>query len=181
MQAIKKYVIINYYIIAGDNLENKNNTNISDFIKKFFDITFWKFIIVGVVNTLFGTGVMFLFYNVFHFSYWVSSASNYIFGSILSYFLNKFFTFQSKKNTGKTLVKFVINISLCYLVAYGVAKPIVKWMLGGASVTVQDNLAMLVGMGLFVILNYCGQRFFVFTDKQNETEKSEETKPETEE
>lgn len=155
-------------------MENKENSKIGEFLKKFFDITFWKFIIVGVINTLFGTGVMFLFYNVFHFNYWVSSASNYIFGSILSYFLNKFFTFQSKKNTGKTLVKFVINITLCYLIAYGVAQPIVKWILSGASATVQDNLAMLVGMGFFVILNYCGQRFFVFTDKQSETEKAEE-------
>ena len=64
----------------------------------FFDKTFWKFILVGIVNTLFGTAIMFLFYNVFHLSYWISSASNYIFGSILSYFLNKHFTFQSRDN-----------------------------------------------------------------------------------
>ena len=52
--------------------------------------------LVGVANTLFGTAVMFLFYNLFHFDYWVSSAANYVFGSILSYILNRFFTF--KKN-----------------------------------------------------------------------------------
>lgn len=69
------------------------------FLAKFFDKTFWKFILVGIANTLFGTAIMFVFYNVFHLSYWVSSASNYIFGSILSYFLNKHFTFQSKDNS----------------------------------------------------------------------------------
>ena len=62
-------------------------------MNKFFDKTFLKFIIVGVANTLFGTAVMFIAYNLLHFSYWVSSASNYVFGSILSYFLNKYFTF----------------------------------------------------------------------------------------
>ena len=34
-----------------------------DKVKKIFDLTFWKFILVGIANTLFGTAIMFLFYN----------------------------------------------------------------------------------------------------------------------
>ncbi len=143
-------------------------SKIKEFCKKFFDVTFWKFIIVGILNTIVGTGVMFVFYNVFHFSYWVSSASNYIVGSIVSYFLNKYFTFRSKTNSGKTMVRFVVNISVCYLLAYGGAKPLAKWIFSGASVTVQENLAMLAGMCFFVALNYIGQRFFVFKGTQEE-------------
>lgn len=135
------------------------------FIKKFFDITFWKFILVGVANTIFGTGIMFLFYNVFHFSYWISSASNYFFGSILSYVLNRVFTFKSNANAARTLPRFVIGISLCYLVAYGLAKPLAAAMLAGFAKNIQENVAMLVGMCLFVALNYISQRFFVFKDK----------------
>lgn len=134
-------------------------------IAKFFDRTFWKFILVGIANTLFGTGIMFVFYNVLHFSYWVSSASNYIFGSILSYFLNRLFTFRSNENTTKTLPRFVINISLCYLLAYGLAKPMAAYGLSGFPQNLQENAAMLVGMCLFVVLNYIGQRFFVFKGK----------------
>ncbi len=131
-------------------------------IKKLFDKTFWKFILVGIVNTIFGTTIMFVAYNVFNFSYWISSAANYILGSILSYFLNKYFTFQNKSKNIKTIFKFIMNISVCYLIAYGLAKPGVKLLLSDASKSVQENGAMLVGMGLFVILNYCGQRFFAF-------------------
>ena len=131
-------------------------------LQKIFDKTFWKFIMVGIVNTLFGTAVMFSFYNLLHFSYWVSSAANYIFGSILSYFLNKHFTFQNKSRSWKTVLKFVVNISVCYLVAYGVAKPAVSCLFGDDSTPIRENGAMLVGMGLFVILNYFGQRFFAF-------------------
>lgn len=131
-------------------------------IAKFFDITFWKFILVGIANTLFGTGIMFVFYNVLHFNYWISSASNYVFGSILSYILNRLFTFKSSDNTLNTLPRFVINITLCYLVAYGLAKPIVSSILSGLAQNLQENIAMLVGMCLFVALNYIGQRFFVF-------------------
>lgn len=137
-------------------------------LQKLFDRTFWKFIIVGVINTLFGTAIMFVFYNVFHLSYWISSASNYFFGSILSYFLNKTFTFQSKGNTGKTIVRFAANISVCYLCAYGMAKPLVRWVLTEFPQQVQENIAMLVGMCLFVALNYIGQRFFVFHKTEQE-------------
>lgn len=63
-------------------------------LKKYLDITTLKFLLVGVVNTIVGTGLMFLLYNVFSVSYWISSAANYIVGSIVSYFLNKYFTLQ---------------------------------------------------------------------------------------
>ncbi len=129
---------------------------------KLFDKTFWKFILVGVANTLFGTAVMFICYNIFHLSYWISSVSNYIFGSILSYFLNKYFTFQSNNNSVKGIFKFVFNISVCYLLAYGIAKPLTMQVLSKCSSALQDNIAMLAGMCLFVALNYIGQRFFVF-------------------
>lgn len=140
-----------------------------DLLNKFFDRTFWKFILVGVANTIFGTGIMFVFYNVFHFSYWVSSASNYFFGSILSYILNRIFTFKNSETTVKTLPRFVINISLCYLLAYGIAKPLVMHVLSDLTQKAQENIAMLVGMCLFVGLNYIGQRFFVFRGKSSQT------------
>lgn len=132
------------------------------FIANLFDITFWKFILVGVVNTLFGSLIMFFLYNFVHCSYWISSAANYFFGSILSYFLNKNFTFRDKSKDIKVVIKFVCNISICYLIAYGIAKPVVRFILSSASTNIQENFSMLVGMGLFVILNYIGQRFFTF-------------------
>ncbi len=131
-------------------------------LKKILDKTFWKFILVGIINTLVGTTVMFVSYNVFHLNYWISSALNYIIGSVVSYFLNKYYTFQDKKKSWKTVAKFILNISVCYLLAYGIAKPLTAMILSGFSKSIQENGAMLVGMGLFVILNYFGQRFFAF-------------------
>ena len=121
-----------------------------------------RFIIVGVINTLVGTTIMFVFYNVFHLSYWLSSASNYFFGSILSYFLNKSFTFKYGKTDFKSIFRFTVNILVCYLLAYGIAKPVMRYILSGYSVSVQENLSMALGMVLFVGLNYLGQRFFAF-------------------
>ena len=126
------------------------------------DGTLIRFIIVGVVNTLFGTTIMFVFYNVFHLSYWISSASNYFFGSILSYFLNKSFTFKYGKADFKSIFRFTVNILVCYLLAYGIAKPVMRMTLSGYSQSIQENVSMLLGMVLFVGLNFLGQRFFAF-------------------
>ncbi|MFU0831509.1 MAG: GtrA domain-containing protein [Oscillospiraceae bacterium] len=131
-------------------------------IGNIFDKRFIKFIFVGVINTLVGTAIMFALYNLAGCNYWFSTAANYIVGSILSYFLNKYFTFQNKNRSWKIVAKFILNIAVCYLVAYGLAKPAVLWILSGQSQKVQDNVAMLVGMGFFTLLNYAGQRFFAF-------------------
>lgn len=136
-----------------------------DKIRKFVDITFWKFVLVGIVNTLVGTTVMFTAYNVLHLSYWVSSASNYVVGSVVSYFLNKYFTFQDKQKSGKQIAIFIVNITICYGLAYGLAKPVVTWFLQNQSQSIKDNLSMLVGMGAFVVFNYIGQRLVVFRKK----------------
>ena len=138
-------------------------------LRKLLDKTFWKFLLVGVANTLFGTVVMFLCYNLLHMGYWISSAANYVLGSILSYFLNKHYTFQNSEKGPGVVLRFVVNISVCYLIAYGVAKPLTAWILSDMDRSIQENGAMLVGMCPFVGLNYLGQRFFAFRSK-NDTE-----------
>ena len=87
--------------------------------------------------------------------------------SILSYILNRKFTFRSDRKTAATLPRFIAHIAVCYLLAYGIAKPAAAHILSGCSQPVQENVAMLVGMCLFVGLNYLGQRFFVFRARQS--------------
>lgn len=136
-------------------------------MKKVVDWVTIKFLIVGVINTIVGTSVMFAAYNVLHLNYWVSSASNYVIGSIVSYILNKRFTFQNKEKSMKIVLKFVVNILLCYLLAYGIAKPLTIKLLSGAPVKLQENAAMLAGMVMFVGFNYVGQRYFTFKVKES--------------
>lgn len=133
---------------------------------KWIDKTFWKFILVGIANTVFGTAIMFGFYNILKCDYWVSSAANYLFASVLSYFLNKYFTFKNTARGWRPVLRFTINIICCYGIAYGLAKPMMMYFLSGFTQQIQDNGAMLVGMVLFVLLNYCGQRFFAFKNEE---------------
>lgn len=139
-------------------------------ITSLIDQKLLRFIIVGIINTLVGTAIMFGLYNWAGCSYWVSSAANYILTSILSYFLNKYFTFQNKEKSVKQVVRFIINIAVCYVLAYGIAKPLAFAVLSGFGEQIQTNAAMLVGMCLFVALNYLGQRLFAFKETKPKEE-----------
>ena len=110
-------------------------------LKKVFDKTFLTFIAVGVVNTLFGMTIMFFCYNVLNLGYWFSSGMNYLCGSVLSYFLNKKFTFKVEETTKKSIVRFTINITVCYIIAYGIAMPLVLYLFEGLDEKLQGNLA----------------------------------------
>lgn len=131
-------------------------------LKSLLDASVLRFLLVGCVNTLVGSAIMFGLYNLAHCSYWLSSAANYILTSILSFFLNKFFTFRSRTWSGREVLRFAVNIAVCYLIAYGAAKPLVRLLLQNADAALRDNLSMLVGMVLFTGCNYIGQRFFAF-------------------
>ena len=130
--------------------------------RKLIDGTVPRFLLVGVINTLVGCGTMFLLYHWAHCSYWVSSAANYLLGGIVSFFLNKYFTFRKKEWSWQQVVRFALNVAVCWLLAYGLAKPLVMHLLNGQSQWLQENTAMLVGMCLYTALNYLGQRFFAF-------------------
>ena len=135
-------------------------------ILSLFDAKLLRFLIVGVINTLVGSAIMFGLYNLAHCTYWASSAANYVLTSILSFFLNKYFTFQNKEQSLRQVLRFVVNIAVCYGLAYGIAKPLCRALLANASVSVRDNVSMLVGMVLFTGLNYLGQRFFAFKSEE---------------
>ncbi len=141
-------------------------------LRSLFDIKMLKFLLVGIVNTLFGTTLMFVLYNCWltkygDLGYWISSGANYFFGSILSYFLNKYFTFKNHEHGWRPVLRFALSIAACYLLAYGAAKPLVRWILSDASASVRDNVAMLTGMCLFTALNYLGQRLFAFREPKD--------------
>ena len=150
-----------------------------NFIKQFFDIKFWKFILVGILNTIVGTGLQFVLYNCTPLNQMattgtlIASGVSYFLASIMSYFLNKYFTFKNNEKGWKPVVRFAVNIAVCYGIAYGLAIPLTSYvcttnnitMFGWQVDTFASNASMVIGSCLFVGLNYIGQRFFAFKEK----------------
>lgn len=131
---------------------------------KLIDDKLVKFLIVGGVNTAVGAGVMFLLYNLGHCSYWISSACNYIVGGVVSFFLNKYFTFKNTQKSFKQIGLFVFNLAVCYVVAYIFAKWAIYKIFTVHSENLKDNVALFLGMCFYTGLNYIGQRLVVFKE-----------------
>lgn len=130
-------------------------------INKIFDKSFILFLIVGGINTLVSAVLMFLLEKT---GYWVSTIIAYAVGAVISFFLNKKFTFKSEGNTGKSAAKFIINVAVCYLIAYSAAQPVATLILSATSISSLwiERIAKLFGMGLYTLINYFGQKFFAF-------------------
>ena len=128
---------------------------------KLIDESIPKFLLVGVGNTLLSMVIMFLLEGL---GYWPSTAAAYVAGAVMSFFLNKSFTFRSDEVLWRAAVKFAVNVEVCYVVAYALAQPLAAWVLGRTGITPvwQERLTKLGGMCLYTALNYFGQRFFAF-------------------
>lgn len=128
---------------------------------KLIDKSIPRFLLVGVGNTLLSMALMFLLEGL---GYWPSTAIAYVAGAVMSFFLNRHFTFQSEETLLRSAVKFAVNVAVCYVVAYALAQPIAGWVLGRTALSPlwQERLTKLGRMALYTALNYFGQRFFAF-------------------
>ena len=133
------------------------------FIKyKDFIMEVIHFGMVGVINTLMGWSIMAVLYNLIHMNYWLSSGISYFIGSVFSYHANSKLTFKVENKDKGLPWRFAVNIIVCYLVAFGVAQPLVEHVLAEQPKVIVDNVAMVLGMGIFIVMNFFGQKLFVF-------------------
>ena len=137
-------------------------------MKKLFDVSMLKFLLVGVGNTLLSTVLMFALEGL---GYWPSTAIAYVAGAVMSFFLNKRFTFHSDEVLWKAAVKFAVNVAVCYVVGYGLARLVMGALtpLNPLPAIWWERLSKLVGMGLYTVFNYFGQRFFAFRRRGSTT------------
>ena len=149
-----------------------------DKIKSFFDIKFLKFLLVGVLNTLIGEGIVLLLtqpvgWKNFGWGPGAAAFVGTVIGSIVSYFLNKYFTFKNKEKGLKPALRFTINIAACLLIRVLVATGVSElckatgFTMFGMDVNIfAGYLSWAVGACVFVACNYIGQRFFAFKEKK---------------
>lgn len=118
--------------------------------------------LVGVINTLMGWVIMAVLYNLVHMNYWLSSGISYFIGSVFSYHANSRVTFKVENKDRGLPWRFAINIIVCYLTAFSVAQPLMEKVLAAQPKVIVDNVAMFLGMCMFIVMNFFGQKIFVF-------------------
>lgn len=136
--------------------------------------SFIRFLFVGVFNTLIGFSIMLLLLNLAGVSYWFSSFLGNSVGAAVSYMLNKSFTFQSRASVKTSIPRFIFVILGCYCLAYGTSHIVLNIFVDFALITntmTAENIAVAFGTVLYTMLNYLGQKYFVFKKpKQFQTE-----------
>lgn len=124
---------------------------------------------VGVINTFMGWVIMAVLYNFIHINYWLSTGISYFVGSVFSYHANAKVTFKVENRDKWLPWRFAINIIVCYLIAYGTAQPLVRRLLSSQPKVIVDNVAMLFGICFFIVMNFFGQKLFVFRKNSEAT------------
>lgn len=128
--------------------------------------SFVRFIMVGVVNTVVGLSVMYLLLHLLGQSYWIATFVGNSIGAFVSFILNRNFTFKSQNSMSKSAVRFVIVILCCYFLSYEMGRRFVVDILKNNDFipkNIQTDLSVLVGTCLYTLLNYFGQKLFVFS------------------
>ena len=125
---------------------------------------------VGVINTLMGWIIMAVLYNLIHMNYWLSSGISYFIGSVFSYHANSKVTFKVENKDKGLPWRFAINIIVCYLIAFSIAQPLVEKILSSQPDVIVDNVAMFLGMCMFIVMNFFGQKLFVFRKSKHKQE-----------
>lgn len=130
--------------------------------------SFIRFLLVGVINTLTGLAVMFAFRYGAGCPYWTSTFLGNAFGAFISFLLNKTFTFRSSNPFFAAAFRFFAVVLLCYFLAYGLGLRVAISVVSafGISPLRADDIAILMGIGIYTLLNYWGQKIFVFRQKQ---------------
>jgi putative flippase GtrA len=114
-----------------------------------------RFLLVGVANTALGLSVIYLAMYVLHFGVVPANALGYGCGIVLSFVLNRNWTFAHDGSQLPALLRFLLVTAVAYSINLGVVV-LAKGM------GVNPYLAQLLGTPFYTATGYAGSRWFAF-------------------
>ena len=137
---------------------------------------FIKYCLVGLVNTFVGITTAIISLNLFLLNYAISTALAYITGSIVSFYMNKKFTFKNKGKSGKQFIIFFLTMLPAYVISYWLGFKIGHFsteyltevfdFLHKATNIPQyrlaDNFAILLSMAIYLFVGFTINKMVVF-------------------
>lgn len=117
--------------------------------------TFLRYIIVGVINTIVGLSTVLLLFNILKLNYLISISLGNLIGVIVSFFLNKSFTFNYTGSNKESLTKFVLVSLFSFIVAYSLGFYVEKYLEHYVSnLWLEKNLSIFISSGFYTILGF---------------------------
>lgn len=151
-----------------------------------FDKTFWLYVILGLFNYGLCSVVMLVLHNVYNVSKDASIIIEFAMQTGISFLLNRYVTFRGIEISRWWPVKFFVSIGVSYLLAkvlllrlfeYLITLPffisVADWLQDIVSkdadpMKFRQNLVMLACTFAYCVINYVGQRYFVFKPEKEE-------------
>jgi putative flippase GtrA len=125
--------------------------------------TLTRFLLIGVVNTIVGLSLIFFLLHVLELGYWLSTGLGNTTAALVSYVLNKTFTFRSSASVASSFWKFIVVVLVCYVFSYGVSLALTDaLLLTKLDRQIIHTIAVIGGAGLYTICNYFGHKMFSF-------------------
>lgn len=118
--------------------------------------SFVRFALVGLANTAVGYGVILLLYYRFETGPVLANVGGYLIGVLLSYVLNRSFTFASHRPHVEALPRFSLAATACFVLNLIVLKFCMSVL------TLPVALAQALAVGTYTIAFYLTSRFLVF-------------------
>ncbi len=130
---------------------------------------FFKYISVGVINTLLTLVVTFFCYKILNIDYRISYAIGFFIGFLNSLVLNNIYTFKERKNNFD--FQYIIKFSIFFILAFLVSEVALIIMV---EILHYNELASIVmSMAVYTLLSYLLFDKFVFQEKGTKRKKLE--------
>lgn len=124
---------------------------------------FFRFLLVGVLNTIIGLSSIFFLMNILELGYWASTFIGNGIGAVCSFLLNRSFTFKSDIPFLQGGAMFVLVIFSSYIIAYSLSPFVASFF---SNWLPEREMAVFIGAGLYTVFNYVGQKRVVFTNRK---------------
>lgn len=141
-----------------------------------------RFLMVGVINTIVGYGIIFVAMRFFAFGPYLANTIGYGIALMVSFALNLAWTFGSREKASKTFPLFLLVFAIAWvanLAAVAVAIEIFRsgmWLVhlapieGVRRALGSDYLAQLCGIPAYVSMSYLLNRYYTFADQSSARE-----------
>ncbi|RYH58386.1 MAG: GtrA family protein [Alcaligenaceae bacterium] len=111
---------------------------------------------VGVVNTAVGYGVIFGCMLLLHWGPLVSNVAGYAVGLVVSFTLNRRFTFRSQGAAHEDLMRFLLIFGIAWLSNFAVLALLVR------SFGVHEGVAQVAAGVVYFVLSFVLNKYYVF-------------------
>ncbi len=125
-------------------------------IERGFKTNLPQFLLIGIINTIFGYSIIFFSMFILKLNYLISNSLGYFFGLILSFFLNKYFNF---KTASKHLMEFSKFI-LAFITSFGLNSVVLYCSV--EIFHIEKVVAIIIAGISYSICFFLISKFFVF-------------------